>query len=134
MLERLNKQFRIIDRRPALAAQLRELSGKRLVGHEVVELYTEVGEVDIEGPEPRYFRFWTPGEILEIDETYGVSRAISGALPIGSDGGGKLIVVRDGRLFSVGYGALAEASLVPLADSLGDFLENPEPLWSWLDE
>lgn len=134
MLEQLNPEFRLVDQKPPSPRALLSLREARAISEDLAELYGEVGEIDVEGPEPRYFRIWTANEILEIDDAYGVSRAIPGAVPIGSDGGGKLIVMRGEALFSVGYGALAESSLRPLAASLGSFLKNPEPLWPWIEK
>ena len=132
MLEQLNSEFRLVDHKPPSLIALQTLREERRISEQLAELYREVGEFDVEGPNPRYFRIWPAGEILEIDDAYGVSKALPGAVPIGSDGGGKLIVMRGEAVFSVGYGALAESSLHPLAASLEEFLRNPEPLWPWI--
>lgn len=134
MLEHLNPRFRITGRRPPSADGLAALRARRQLSQQVIDLYEEIGEVDIKGPAPRYFRFWPPEEVLEIDSAYGVSEALHQAVPIGSDGGGKLIVIRDERVFSVSFGALAEQSLTLLANSLAEFLKNPDPLWAWADK
>lgn len=134
MLENLPANFRIMDRELPSPTELASLIAIRPLPADVVRLYEEVSSVDIEGPEPRYFRFWSPDEVLEIDTAYGVSAAVPRSIPIGSNGGGRLIIVRDGRVFSVGYGALHEDQLRLLANSLKEFLQNPEPLWPWIDE
>lgn len=134
MLEHLKQSFNIISRDRPSSDGLLKLCEEREVDPGVVELYGEISRADFEGPGPRYFRFWSPTRVLEVDSAYNVSSALPGALPIGSDGGGNLIVIRNGRVFSVGYGAVDEDELVPLAPSLAEFLQHPEPLWPWIED
>lgn len=103
----------------------------RLAG-ELAELYGELSTLAVEGPGSRYFDIWSPAEVDQMDRAYGVSAALPQAVAIGTDGGGVLIIVRYGKVYGVGVGALAEDECWLLANSVGDFLENPEPLWRWL--
>ena len=134
MLERLSPHFVIMQREAPSPQGLAKLRADRDVDPQVAELYEEIGRVDIKGDGPRYFRFWPPERALEIDATYAVSENLPGSIPIGSDGGGNLIIVRDGRVFAVGYSVLDEDEMTPLGNTLAAFLENPEPLFAWVEE
>lgn len=135
MLEHTNPLFRIISRTPASAtglARLRVRFGE--LSPELEELYSEVGDVDFEGPEPRYFRFWEPEAAIEADEAYRVATKIADAIAIGSDGGGHLILARTDGIYSAGAATLSTEQPRLLAPSLKAFLDNPEPLWPWIEE
>lgn len=130
MLERLNPHFHVTTRLPPSSSgtlRLRRRFGS--LAPDLEELYAEVGEVEVLGPDPKYFRIWSPEGSIDMDDGYKISEHIPGAVPIGDDGGGHVILFMSNGIHRTSYGALFPEDLVFLAKSLGDFLADPEPLW-----
>ncbi|MBS0265692.1 MAG: hypothetical protein JSS02_27415 [Planctomycetes bacterium] len=77
----------------------------------------------------RYLRLYGPHGCMEMDDAYGISNAIPGAIPIGDNGGGEAIVIVNNAVYRVGYGALAPDELTCVAESIEDLLLRaiPEP-------
>ena len=63
-----------------------------------------------------------------MDEGYDISKRIAGAIPVGDDGGGKVIFYMNGQdgfgLYHVGYGDLDAEDAVFMASGLSDLLEQ----------
>jgi hypothetical protein len=75
-------------------------------------------------------RIWGPEKAMGMDEAYGVSRAMPGAVPIGDDGGGQLLIHgrgdRGAGLYLVETGALAFEDGEWIAPDLTALLERGE--------
>jgi hypothetical protein len=75
-------------------------------------------------------RLWGPEEAMGMDEAYGVSRRMPGAVPIGSNGGGMLVVHGRGPkgagLYLVEAGALYFEDSEWIAPDLQALLERGE--------
>ena len=76
-------------------------------------------------------RLWGPDEAIGMDDAYGVSASIPGAVPIGDNGGGELIVHGEGTdglaLYLVDTGSLFLDEDAPkIASHLAALLEHGE--------
>ncbi len=69
---------------------------------------------------------------MEMDEAYGVSRRIARGIPIGDDGGGRMLIYMQGEhgegLYLAGYGDLDREDCLWLTDSLSTLLVNAQGL------
>ncbi|MEG3088553.1 hypothetical protein [Sphingomonas sp. PB4P5] len=74
---------RAIDSYPELPAGYRSLVEEATA---VTLLWNDRGEL----------RLWGPEEVLAMDAAYGVSAMIPGAMPLGDNGGGEILVYGDG--------------------------------------
>jgi chorismate synthase len=94
---------------------------------EYLDLIDEVTEIELEWNAEQYLRIWHPDGCLEMDEAYDISLHIKGAIPIGDNGGGKVIFYMNGiengwGLYLVGFGNLDPEEAEYLASSLTDLL------------
>ncbi len=112
MLTSLNKEFKILARQPAATrSQLVQLNAHfPSIPREYLDLAGEATELELQHQQGQYLRIWGPDGCIEMDNGYGISQRIVGAIPIGDDGGGKVILYMDGKegfgLYHVGYGDL----------------------------
>jgi hypothetical protein len=68
------------------------------------------------------------GRLHRNGKGYGISKRIAGAIPIGDDGGGRVIMYMNGKegygLYHVGYGDLDEEDAIFIASNLTALLEQ----------
>jgi hypothetical protein len=95
---------------------------------EYVELVRTATEVELKGKGKKYLRIWGPQGCLEMDEGYGISRRIPGAIPIGDNGGNQAVFYLNGHhgsgLYRVGFGNLDAEDAVFIAPSLQELLRE----------
>ncbi|MBI2837557.1 MAG: hypothetical protein HYX75_04545 [Acidobacteria bacterium] len=85
---------------------------------ELAELMREASEIEL-SYRGVYLRLYGPEACEEMDEAYSVSKRIPGAVTVGDNGGGEaLVVMPDGAIHRIGYGALAVDALRFVAASL----------------
>lgn len=119
-LDRLDSRIVVAARRqPASASQLDALRAQRPgLPPDCLELALEATELELE-VQGCYLRIWGPSGILEMDEAYGISAAVPGAIPVGDDEGGSALVYMKGSqgqgLYLVGLGDLDRDDAVWLA-------------------
>jgi hypothetical protein len=93
---------------------------------DLIELAAEVSDLEIETEFGQYLRIWGAKGSVDMDAGYQISRYIPGAIPIGDDGGGRVIFVADGLegrgLYHVGFGNLCLADAVWIAPTVSAFL------------
>jgi len=125
----LDPRFKILASRPAAnAEQLASLSRRfPAVADEFVELSSDATELELEF-EGKYLRIWHPNTCAEMDEGYGISTRLHGAIPIGDDGGGRVLLYFTGTggrgLYRVGYGDLDPEDAAWVAASLDKLLST----------
>jgi hypothetical protein len=107
---------------PATDAALRKLRERfPMVPNEYLEFSKEATEVELEY-QGHYLRIWHPDDCLEMDDAYDISARLPSAIPIGDDGGERVILYFDGNkgrgLYRVGYGDLDPGDAVWVAPSL----------------
>lgn len=130
MLDFLPKTLRVLASQPgATTEQVTELKGRfSSVPEEYLKLVEEATEIELQHENGQYVRIWGPSGCIEMDEGYKISKRINGAIPIGDDGGGKVIFYMKGKrgdgLYHVGYGDLAAEDAVFTAPSLTAFLQQ----------
>ena len=130
MLKSLNKNFTVLASLPAATqSQLMQMSGHfPSVPDEYLDLVGEITELELQHENGQYLRIWGPDGCIEMDNGYYVSKRIAGAVPIGDDGGGKVIFYMNGRegfgLYHVGYGDLDAEDAIFTAPSLLALLEQ----------
>ena len=105
---------------------LRSKSTFSAVPPDYLELVGEVTETELQHAGGQYIRIWRPSGCVEMDEAYGIRRRIPGAVPIGDDGGGRVIFYQPDKhgsgLYHVGYGNLDPVDAIWIAPTLADFL------------
>ena len=87
-------------------------------------------EVELKGKGKKYLRIWSPQGCLEMDEAYGISQRMKGAIPIGDNGGGQVVFYQCGNrgdgIYRVGYGNLDADDAIFIASSLRSLLQDGE--------
>ncbi len=130
MLASLEKGFKVLAMQPsANSADLAQLKGHYpSVPDEYLILVGEATEVELQHQNGQYLRIWGPNGCIEMDDAYEISKHIAGAIPIGDDGGGKVIFYMNGKmgfgLYHVGYGDLNADDAIFAAPSLLALLEQ----------
>lgn len=130
MLSSLDKGFRVLASQPAASStQVSQLKGRYpSVPDEYVTLVGEATEIELQHQNGQYLRIWGPDGCVEMDNGYDISKRIAGAIPIGDDGGGKVIFYMNGKmgfgLYHVGYGDLDAEDAIFAAPSLSALLEQ----------
>lgn len=130
MLESLAKNLRLLASQPgATAEQVTELKDRfPAVPDEYVKLVEEATEIELQHENGQYVRIWGPRGCIEMDEGYNISKRIAGAIPIGDDGGGKVLFYMNSKegfgLYHVGYGDLDAEDAIFTAPSLSALLEQ----------
>lgn len=86
------------------------------------------GEFELDGD--YVLRIWRPSGVIEMDDAYGISQQIRGALPIGDDEGGRVVYYADGPsgfgVYASGYGDLDLGDAKWIAPSLASILIHGE--------
>lgn len=130
MLEELNPRFRVVSKqRPASASEISELQGQFAdVPAEYLELIREATEIELEWDDALHLRVWSPAGCIEMDEAYDISKRISGAIPVGDDGGGRVLMYMSGQvgpgLYTSGYGDLTRDDAKWIAGGLRELLTS----------
>lgn len=128
MLNRILSSWHTLASGPPAGAtdvrSVQEYSGA--VPADYLELVKEATEIELRHASGQYMRIWGPAGCIEMDEGYSIRRQIPGALPIGDDGGGRVILHQSGKqgfgLYHVGYGNLDGDDAIWIAANLTDFL------------
>lgn len=130
MLESLNPLFKLLSHSPATTQK--EISKLKKafpnMPTEYVDLMQEATEIELKSRDGQYMRIWAPSGCLEMDAGYEISSRINGAIPIGDDGGGRVIFYMDGEqghgLYYDDYGNLNRADAVFIGPSLRALLQE----------
>lgn len=91
-------------------------------------LFSEATEIEL-SYKGKYLRLYGPMRCAEMDDAYGVSEKIPGAVPVGDNGGGEAIIFLprpDRGVYRVGYGSLALEETIYIARSLEALLCEAE--------
>lgn len=131
MIKELHPRFRVVSSSPPLGkVELRKIDLTPPPPDEYLELVREATELEIADDEGGYLRIWTPRGIKEMDEAYGISSRIPEALPIGDDGGGRVLIYMVGLqgfgLYLSGFGDLSVDDALWVAPTLRDLLTRAE--------
>lgn len=123
MIERLHRDIRVLTRKNgATQAELVALKSRFPgVASSLLDLLRDATEIEL-SYRGRYLRLYGPVGCIEMDEAYGIASALPNAITIGDNGGGEAIVLVDGAVYRVGYGALARDELHFIANSIDDLL------------
>lgn len=130
MLNAIGHQFQVLAKGPPAEASSIEALNKHFgdVPEEYIETISDATEIELQHEQGRYIRIWGPAGCIEMDEGYDIRERISGAFPIGDDGGGRVIFYMQGTkglgLYLVGYGNLDREDATFIAPSLREFLAN----------
>jgi len=130
MLSSLDKGFKVLASRPAASGtDVSELKRRYpSVPDEYVTLVGEATEIELQHQAGQYLRIWGPDGCIEMDNGYGISKRIASAIPIGDDGGGKVILYMNGKkgfgLYHVGHGDLDAEDAIFAAPNLSALLEQ----------
>lgn len=128
-IENLDSRFAILARQaPASVADLDAALG-RFPGmpDEYVKLCKQITEVELDF-EDIYLRVWAPSRVSDQDDGYGFSRKLEGAIPIGDNGGGTVLIYYPGKagfgIYTVRYGAIFPENARFLVRSLEGLLTS----------
>ena len=130
MLSSLDGSFTILASQPAASiAQVLRLKGRYpSIPDEYLTLVGEATEIELRHQGGQYLRIWGPDGCIEMGDGYDISKRIAGAIPIGDDGGGKVIFYMNGStgfgLYHVGFGDLDAEDAIFAAPSLRALLEQ----------
>jgi hypothetical protein len=128
MLAKMNSGFTILASRPAAEnSQIARLTGLfPSLPCEYVVLIREATEIELQHNNGQYIRICGPAGCIDMDKAYNISARMAGAIPIGDDGGGKVIFYMTGShgfgLYRVGFGDLDANDAVFISPSLSAFL------------
>lgn len=130
MISNIDSSFKILsEHHPATRNQINALTTHfGSLPEEYVDLVLQATEIELQHKDGHYIRIWGPMGCIEMDEGYGISRRIPGAIPIGDDGGGHVIIYANGRrghgLYHVSYGNLNADDAIWIAPTLTDLIWN----------
>ena len=133
LLDRLDSRLVVASQAgPAQGPSVTALKAQHSsVPAEYLELIAVATEIEFEAA-GNYLRVWGPEGVLEMDEAYGISSEIPGAIPIGDDGGGSALVYMEGLkgegVYFVRYGDLERDEASWVAPSLEALLCKGEGL------
>jgi hypothetical protein len=128
VLSRLNEEFTVLASEPAAAIDALDRFNGRFptAPDEYKALVEEATEVELQHSSGEYIRIWGPEGCIDQDEAYEISARIVGAVPIGDDGGGRIIFYINGHhgfgLYIVGYGDLDAEDATWVASNLEELL------------
>src|SRR5690349_6401941 len=96
-VSRINPRFKLLATEPAATAHDIALMRDRFpnVPKEYLELVADASEIELARGN-RYLRIWHPCGCLEMNDGYGISKRLPNGVPIGDDGGGRVILYFDG--------------------------------------
>ena len=131
-LSQIHKHFSLLQHRGrANSGEIDRLVARYPhIPQEYVELVGDATEIEIGWRGGQYLRVWGPEGCAEMDEGYGFSERIEGAIPVGDNGGGGALVYLEGTrgwgLYLVGYGDIERSAARWIAASLSDLLGKGE--------
>ena len=108
------------------------------VPSEYLEIARDLQEYELKHQTGQYFRIWPPSACIEMDDAHEISRRIPQSIPIGDDGGDRVILYLSGDegfgLYRVGFGSLDKDDARFIAPSLKDILSKsvgvlPDDIW-----
>lgn len=128
MLENLNGRLRIHAADiPASDTEIADLTDTfPNAPREYLDLLRLVTELELQIDGDGYLRIWAPSGVFEMRGAYNIDVRMPSALPIGDDGGGRVVLYMDGPagfgLYLSGYGDVDPESAVWLSGSLRSLL------------
>jgi hypothetical protein len=128
MLESLHESFQILAQQAgAHSEQLSSLLRRYPnAPKEYLELVSDATEIELQHEGGQYIRIWGPAGCIEMDDANDISERITGAFPVGDDGGGKVILYMNGKhgpgVYHVGFGDLDAEDTIFAASSLTGLL------------
>jgi hypothetical protein len=137
MLSEIHQSFRVLAKRPEAAVGEITAIIERFprIPSDYLRLIASVTELELEHECGQYLRIWSPAGCFDQDDGYDISKRIPGAIPIGDDGGGHVIMYMEGcngfGLYHVGYGNLDAEAAVWIAPTLTEFLTSAAGLDSF---
>lgn len=137
MLSHLHQSFVVLASEPKAESDLIASVQERFpnVPDEYIKLVGEVTELELQHANGQYLRIWGPSGCLDQDDGYGISKRIPGAIPIGDDGGGHVILFLHGHhgfgLYHVGYGDIDAEDAIWIAESLNELLTEGKGISSF---
>jgi hypothetical protein len=132
-LSDINPAFQVTAKQaPASVPDLARMrKGFPQVPEEYLSLIQEATAIELRC-EPRYLRIWHPDTCLDHADGYQMSRWLPGSVPIGDDGGGRVLMYFDGTkgwgLYRVSYGYLDPKGAVWVSASLTRLLVEKDGL------
>lgn len=106
------------------------------VPKEYLDVIAGGADLELRHTSGQYVRIWRPSGCVELDEANEVQKYLPGALPIGDDGGGKMIFYASGKdglgLYLVGFGNLGIKDAVWIAPTLRSLLDDGVGIDSFL--
>lgn len=130
MLNRITTSYKVLAKGPPATQEQIDTAIAHFgsLPQEFIDLTREATEVEIQHRGGQYLRIWGPPGCIEMDEAYGIRKRIPTAIPIGDDGGGRVLFYAYGNqgdgLYQVGYGNLDLSDAIWIAASLVDLLGN----------
>jgi hypothetical protein len=121
---RIDPSFRALASEPAATAGQVRVAEMHFgpLPRDYQALIQEVTELELEHQDGQYLRIWGPLGCKEMDEGYGIRARIPDAIPIGDDGGGRVLFYQNGPrgagLYLVGHGNLDGADATWIARDL----------------
>lgn len=134
MIEALHQSYQLLAKgSPATQEQIdTAVAHFGSLPREFVDLIGEATEVEIKHRNGQYIRIWGPRGCIDMDEGYGIGKWIPGAIPIGDDGGCRVLFYAHGNrgygLYDVGYGNLDMNDAIWIAATLAELLMNAKGL------
>lgn len=128
MLETLDEGFTLFQSQPpATPAEIEAFTSRFPdAPREYLDLVKEATEIELGWGAGKYLRIWGPDGCVEMDEAYEVGLSIPGAIPIGDNGGGVMLVYLNGDagwgLYRVSYGDIDPASALLISPTLSALL------------
>ena len=128
MFEGIGQMFKVLaSRRPATEEEIQAMRDRfGAVPTDYLELAAQATNIEIEHVSGQPIRIWDPQGLLDMDSGYGVRKYMPGAIPVGTDSGGRVIIYADANegygLYFVDYGVFDLEEATWIAPSLGDFL------------
>ena len=128
MLSKLHSSFTILaTESPASSNEIAQLKVRfPEFPSEFVTLVEQATELELQHKDGQYIRIWGPEGCIDQDEGYEISRQMPGAVPIGDDGGGRVIVYLKGAqgfgLYFAGYGDLDSEDATWVSSTLEELL------------
>ena len=135
-LSQIHQHFKLLQyQRRADAAEIDQLVAKYPhVPTDYLELVSDATEIEMGWQGGQYLRVWNPAGCVEMDEGYGFSERIEGAIPLGDNGGGGALVYMEGErgwgLYLVDYGNIGRSEAKWIAVSLSSLLIEGEGIES----
>lgn len=135
-LSQLHRHFNLMQyRRRATSGEIDQLVARYPhIPAEYLELSGDATELELQWQGDKYIRVWEPGGCTDMDEGYGFSKYIEGAIPVGDNGGCDALVYMEGGrgwgLYLVSYSSIERSEAKWIAASLSHLLMKGEGIES----